>query len=82
MSTTIRIQYKRSDTDHQWNEVCARAVEMFGLPGDRFTTNLNRDHIDFVFKNNKDAMMFAIEHNGRFVSEEELTTELVGKYFN
>jgi hypothetical protein len=36
--------------------------------------------MDFTFKSNKDALMFALEHNGRIVPEDELTIELVGKY--
>jgi hypothetical protein len=53
---------------------------MFGLPGDRFTTHASIDYMDFVFKSNKDALMFAIEHNGNIVPDDELTVELVGRY--
>jgi hypothetical protein len=36
--------------------------------------------MDFVFKSNKDALMFAIEHNGSIVPDDELTVEAVGRY--
>lgn len=81
MASTVRIPWSRDhDNIYRWNEVCARAIEMFGLPGDRFETHANVHYMDFVFKSNKDALVFAIEHNGRIVPEDELTTELVGKY--
>lgn len=84
MSTTIRIYYytEHPDVPQAWNEVCARAVEMFGLPGDRFTTSLHSDYMDFIFKSNKDALMFAIEHNGEFVSTNQLAVETVTRLFD
>ena len=81
MSSTVRIPWERKyDNEYKWNEVCARAVEMFGLPGDRFTTHANIHYMDFVFKSNKDALMFAIEHNGEIVLNEQLSTEVFSRY--
>jgi hypothetical protein len=72
MSSTVRIPWSREyDNAYKWNEVCARAIEMFGLPGDRFETHAHINHMDFVFKSNKDALMFAIEHNGIIVPDED-----------
>jgi hypothetical protein len=36
--------------------------------------------MDFIFENNKDALMFALEHNGEFISEQQLAVELVSGY--
>ena len=81
MSSTVRIPWSREyDNAYKWNEVCARAIEMFGLPGDRFETHAHINHMDFVFKSNKDALMFAIEHNGVIVPDNDLTVETVGKF--
>ena len=80
MSSTVRIPWDRNyDNAYKWNEVCARAIEMFGLPGDRFETHANIHYMDFIFKSNKDALMFAIEHNGQIVPDDDLTVEFVGK---
>jgi hypothetical protein len=80
MSSTVRIPWNRNySNDYRWNEVCARAIEMFGLPGERFETHANVHYMDFIFKSNKDALMFAIEHNGQIVPDEDLTVEFVGK---
>jgi hypothetical protein len=38
-----------------WNEACADVVEVFGLPGDRFTSHPTMDQMDFYFKSQKDA---------------------------
>ena len=81
MTSTVRIPWDRNyDNEYRWNEVCARAIEMFGLPGDRFETHANIHYMDFIFKSNKDALLFAIEHNGQIVSNEDLTVEAVGRY--
>jgi hypothetical protein len=81
MSSTVRIPWSREhDNEYKWNEVCARAIELFGLPGDRFQTHAYVNHMDFVFQSNKDALMFAIEHSGQIVPDNDLAVELVGKY--
>ena len=80
MTSTVRIPWTRDfDNIYLWNEVCVRAIEMFGLPGDRYQTHANVNYMDFVFNSNKDALMFAIEHNGQIVTDEELTVEFVGR---
>ena len=42
MTTTVRISWSRTyDNSKMWNEVCVWAIEMFGLPGDRFIATAN-----------------------------------------
>jgi hypothetical protein len=41
------------------------------LPGERYVTHANVMYMDFVFESNKDALMFAIEHNGIIVPDED-----------
>jgi hypothetical protein len=83
MSSTVRIPWDRNyDNEYKWNEVCARAVEAYGLLGDRFTTHANIHYMDFIFKSNKDALMFAIEHNGQIVPNEQLNVETFSNYLN
>jgi len=80
MSATVRIPWTiKTDNEGYWNEVCVWAIDYFGLPGQRFQTHANIDYMDFVFNSNKDALMFAIEHNGKIVPDECLTVEYVGK---
>jgi hypothetical protein len=80
MSSTVRIPWSKDfDNKYKWNEVCAWAIERFGLPGSRFQTSANVDYMDFIFVSNKDALMMALMWNGRIVSDNELTVEFVGK---
>jgi hypothetical protein len=81
MSSTVRIPWSREfDNEYKWNEVCAWAIEYFGLPGDRFQTHANVNYMDFVFKSNKDALVMALNWNASIVSNDELAVELVGRY--
>jgi hypothetical protein len=43
-----------------WNEACADIMEVFGLPGDRFTSHPTADYMDFYFKSEKDAKLCRI----------------------
>jgi len=38
-----------------WNETCAIVLEVFGLPGNRYSTHPAHDYMSFKFKNTKDA---------------------------
>jgi len=83
MSSTVRIAWgPKFDESQQWNEVCAWAVERFGLPGDRFQSHANINYMDFVFKSNKDALMMALMFNAPIVPDDDLTVEHVGRLFN
>ena len=48
------------DNINNWNEACARALEMFGLPGDKYTCRFTKEAIEFWFLEEKDAMMFEL----------------------
>ncbi len=43
-----------------WNEVCAKIIEQFGLPGDRYVSHPCEHHMEFLFKNERDAFMCKI----------------------
>jgi hypothetical protein len=81
MRSTVRISWTREyDNDTYWNEVCAWAIEYFGLPGDRFQTHANVNYMDFVFKSNKDALVMALRWNAEIIAEEQLAVEYIGKF--
>lgn len=83
MASTVRIYWSREyDNKQMWNEVCAWAIEYFGLPGDRFETSANVNYMDFNFKSNKDALIMALKWNGQIVPEDQLTLELVSSKFH
>jgi hypothetical protein len=81
MSSTVRIPWSRDfDNEYKWNEVCAWAIEYFGLPGDRFQTHANVIYMDFVFKSNKDALLMALKWNASIVPEDQLAVETFSNF--
>jgi hypothetical protein len=43
-----------------WNDACADIMEVFGLPGNRFTSHPTADYMDFYFKTEKDKQLCQI----------------------
>jgi hypothetical protein len=54
----VRIDWDRYNQN--WNEIGATAVEYFGLPGDRFSTLIRHDYMEFIFKEETDAIWFSL----------------------
>jgi hypothetical protein len=48
------------DTNAWWDQVCIWAVEEFGLPGDKYKTELTEDYMIFDFKEAEDAMLMKL----------------------
>jgi hypothetical protein len=65
-----------------WNEVCAWAIEKFGLPGERFTTTANVDYMEFHFPSEYDALMMSLRWNAPIITEQELAVETAGRFIN
>lgn len=73
--TAVRIPWDREfENEKRWNEVCAWAIEYFGLPGERFVTDTNIEYIDFIFKNKNDALLMAIQWGVQIVQSVEYET--------
>jgi hypothetical protein len=51
----------KTDTVSAWNLVCADAMEMFGLPGDRYITDANVNDMTWWFRNEQDALLMALK---------------------
>jgi hypothetical protein len=62
--TMIRIPFELTTEVNNnitnWNETCARAIELFGLPGEKYTCKFNKDFLEFWFVDEKDAIMFEL----------------------
>ena len=43
-----------------WDDVCIYAIEHYGLPGDRFITDISADRMIWSFRDPKDALMFKL----------------------
>jgi len=46
-----------SQSNCWWNETCADIVEHFGLPGEKYVTEVNTEYMKFVFYDDRDALM-------------------------
>jgi len=55
----VRIPW-RNQKNAWWTESCAMVVEVFGLPGERYTSHPSMDYMDFRFKSSKDAQVCKI----------------------
>ena len=55
----IRLNWENQNK-YWWNEVCADVVEIFGLPGDRFTSHPYEDCMLFRFNSKKDYQLCKI----------------------
>lgn len=56
----VRIAWMYGDTVSNWNEKCATALELFGLPGDKFITHPTEEYMDFMFTDERDAIHFSL----------------------
>jgi hypothetical protein len=46
--------------EEEWNETCAKVIEVFGLPGHRFIYTPSEDFMTFTFKSKKDVTLCRI----------------------
>jgi hypothetical protein len=57
--TRITVPWK-NQSNTWWNETCANILEHFGLPGDKYVTEITADHMHFDFTDDRDALMCKI----------------------
>lgn len=66
--TVVRVSWNLNSPT-PWNQVTARALEQFGLPGDRYITNLTQEFMEYHFRDPHDATLFVLEHSGNIEIE-------------
>jgi hypothetical protein len=60
--TLVQLKWEKGkDTAYFWNEACAWAIEQFGLPGQNYVTHPTENHMDFLFKHEKDAILMTLK---------------------
>jgi len=50
------------DTVSQWDDVCIWAIEMFGLPGERYITEINVNDMTWWFRDAQDRLVFVLRN--------------------
>lgn len=66
-----QLPWNNSDS---WQQAYIRAIELFGLPGDRFTARHYLSDTLFVFATETDAVVFALATGGVFVEDRKSAT--------
>ena len=46
----------------QWDEIATWGIETFGLPGDRYITDLNYNHMIWWFRDPRDQTLFVLRN--------------------
>lgn len=46
----------------QWNDISIWCVETFGLPGDRYVTDISTEHMTWFFKSDQDAVFMKLKY--------------------
>ena len=57
-----QLRWAYNDEIETWNFRVAHVVELFGLPGDRFVTEVTTHSMNFYFRNEQDALLFKLCH--------------------
>lgn len=58
---TVHIPWSsKTNSNATWNEITASVVAHFGLPGDKYTTELSADYMNFIFNNDHDGLLCKI----------------------
>lgn len=58
--TIFQTEREAYNNINNWNECCAKAIELFGLPGNKYTCRMTKGAIEFWFLEEKDALMFEL----------------------
>ena len=57
---TVIVPWHTGQDGFWWNETCAKVIEAFGLPGERFRYSPGHDKMKFYFNTDEDALMCRI----------------------
>lgn len=71
----VRVSWSIGDGyGDSWNDVCIAVIERFGLPGDKYTTELSNQCMIFYFREPEDALMatLTLGDNGGYNSPQSL----------
>ena len=65
-----RVEWKSGDTILAWDGVLESVIEVFGLPGARYVTELDADYMDFKFYTKEDQLLFLTGWPARALPEQ------------
>ena len=56
----VTVALYRNDIPH-WDKICIEAMELFGLPGGRYITDIGSNSMDWIFRDHQDALLFKLK---------------------
>lgn len=60
-SHPVTVRWGRGpDSTDYWDQLCIYAIEQFGLPGQRYITDITADYMTWAFKSDQDALIFKL----------------------
>jgi hypothetical protein len=51
-----------AENETQWNDISIWCVETFGLPGDRYITDISTEHMTWFFRSDQDAVFMKLKY--------------------
>ena len=55
------IPWRENDNNQRWDEICISAIELFGMPGNRYVTDISQDQMSWIFKTEQDQLLFKLK---------------------
>lgn len=52
-----------AENETQWNDISIWCIETFGLPGDRYITDISTEHMTWIFKTPQDAVFMKLKYS-------------------
>jgi len=53
-----------AENETQWNDISVWCIETFGLPGDRYITDISTEFMTWFFQSEKDAVFMKLKFGG------------------
>lgn len=50
-----------AENETQWNDISVWCIETFGLPGDRYITDISTEHMTWFFRSDQDAVFMKLK---------------------
>lgn len=60
MNNPVSLMWDNNPHMEHWNEVCIWVIEQFGLPGDKYTTELDDKVMTWYFVDKHDQMIMSL----------------------
>ena len=58
----VTIRWGRgADTMDHWDQLSISSIELFGLPGDRYITDITAEHMTWFFRDEQEALIFKLK---------------------